>query len=373
MMMKMKNDIKHKDIEKITTTSKPSIAVPITPPRDKNKEINKDPDVSQKISTFAVPTTPPLPPSSFISISSLTSNIMSNKIIPFLFKDQDQEDSILEFNPESENCIVQLLFSDLMQWFSKSLFFTSPYHLLQHLCNLPIQEMAKVKVSPYFKLMNKEIYEDLNQLGLNYYSNLLTKTDYKRILTRKRKEVKSFLRHFDLQPIFGNYVGMTRMERYQRAIAMALLDDIYYHYYNITKKQNLTLSLSQISSQYKSLKNEINTHYQTKNIESKNKSIDDNKNIEKLNKLIKDYQNKLSLIYTKNSQSVSSLNNNKKRAKRKNVSTKDDEIDLSDNDDTDNIYGNYGGFWPPQPVLGFIECCELDDKEILESINYKSY
>jgi len=151
-------------------TSKSFIIASTTPPNNKNNVLNKDSEVSKKITipTFADPT----PPSSLISISSLTSNIMSNKIIPFLFKDQDQEEeNMLEFNPESENCIVQLLFSDFMQWFSKSLCFASPYHLLQHLCNLPLQEMAKVKVSPYFKLMNKEIYEDLNQLGLNYYSN----------------------------------------------------------------------------------------------------------------------------------------------------------------------------------------------------------
>jgi len=161
------------------------------------------------------------------------------------------------------------------------------------------------------------------------------------------------------------------MERYQRAIAMALLDDIYYHYYNLSKKQNMSLSLSQVSNQYKYLKNEINTHYQKKNTESSDKSVDDNKNVEKLNKLIKDYQNKLSLIYTKNPQSSSSYK--RKKVKRKSVNIKDEETSLNENEDSDNIYGDYGGFWPPQPVLGFIECCELDDKEILESINYKSY
>ncbi|KAL6604162.1 hypothetical protein U3516DRAFT_908887 [Neocallimastix sp. 'constans'] len=61
--------------------------------------------------------------------------------------------------------------SDGVKWFSNSLSFPSPFHLLQHLCSLPIKEISKVTLSPYFTLMNKEIYKDLEQLGLNYYSN----------------------------------------------------------------------------------------------------------------------------------------------------------------------------------------------------------
>jgi len=128
-------------------------------------------------SSNTIPSTSPVSSTSLMSISSLTSSIMSNKIIPFLFQDQIENLSLsqtyipLDISFSNQNCIIQLIYSDFVQWFSKSLSFPSPFHLFQHLCLLPIQEMAKVKLSPYFSLMNAEINEDLNLLGLNYYYN----------------------------------------------------------------------------------------------------------------------------------------------------------------------------------------------------------
>jgi len=126
--------------------------------------------------------------------------------------------------------------------------------------------------------------------------------------------------------------------------------------------------------------NEIN------NDNEKNNNI--NVFIVEVNKLIELYQQKLNLIY---SSSVSSLSKNNKKEKRNkkinikensnNTFTKNDiTIENTGNNNNnhssncvDMVYGNYGGFWPPQPVLKFIENCELDDKELLEPINYKSY
>jgi len=128
-------------------------------------------------SSITIPSSSPFPSPSLMTISSLTSSIMSNKIIPFLFEDQNEKLSLsqehiplnIDFN--NRNCIIQLLYSDFMKWFSKSLSFPTPIHLFQHLCFLPIQEMAKVKLSPYFTSMNAEIYKNLDRLGLNYYYN----------------------------------------------------------------------------------------------------------------------------------------------------------------------------------------------------------
>jgi len=225
----------------------------------------------------------------------------------------------------------------------------------------------------------------------------LTNDEYKNLLKNKRNEVKNFLRHFDLQPIFGNYIGLTRLERYQRAVAMALLDDIYYHYYNLSKQKNLTLSLSSVLTQYELLRSKKTSQFPQKS----NDSIDNNENnknndcnffIMEVNKLIELYQQKLSLIYTSSAvSSFSSFPRNSKKEKRNkkenikensnNVFVKRDiTIENINNNNSNNssncvdlVYGNYGGFWPPQPVLKFIENCELDDKDILESINYKSY
>ncbi len=186
------------------------------------------------------------------------------------------------------------------------------------------------------------------------------------------------------------------MERYQRAVAMAFLDDIYYHYYNSSKQKNLTLSLSSVFTQYESLRNEITSlfPYNLNDFIDKN---DNNKNndydalIIKINKLIELYQQKLSLIYSSSisSSSFSKKNKKEKRSKKENIHENTNILfatnditnkSISDNNDNggnnksvDLIYGNYGGFWPPQPVLKFIENCEIEDKEILESINYKSY
>lgn len=184
----------------------------------------------------------------------------------------------------------------------------------------------------------------------------LTREDYKNIIKTKRNEVKQFLRHFDLQPIFGNYVGLTRIERYQRAISMALLDDIYYHYYSISKQQqqkylieskltdNTTLSeipkdsspsspLLSILEKNKTLKKEmisqfpINSVHQTNIMNTINKRdttsiINSNNNgysIEDINKLIEQYQNKLSKIYTSSliSQHSSPLPGKKKKGRNR--------------------------------------------------------
>ena len=215
----------------------------------------------------------------------------------------------------------------------------------------------------------------------------MTNDEYKVILKNKRNEVKNFLRHFDLQPIFGNYAGLTRLERYQRAIAMAFLDDIYYHYYNISKQKNLSLSLPSVSNQYEFLRNEITSQFPLKSnnsIDNENNEVNNNNFddfIKEINKLIELYQQKLSLIYSPSvTLSSSSLKNDKKENTNKLFTENNINIDSNNNYNNNNsnnncvdiIYGNYGGFWPPQPVLKFIENCDMDDKEILESI-YKSY
>jgi hypothetical protein len=60
----------------------------------------------------------------------------------------------------------------------------------------------------------------------------------------------------------------------------------------------------------------------------------------------------------------------------KDVSEENNWNDSNSNSNSNSleiICKHYGGFWPPQPIQGFLESCDATDSEILESIYYRVY